>query len=427
MESVVINKTEWIRSAWWQDLEAQNKAAALKEAKKKIILLKKMEDPQESYNAFCIIESKSGLQAGFVERDPDQPIAEQKALAALFSANFDNCAIHLVFETGVWVCAIDDGLVLTDSDFFGAKEDANVTYNDFFHLREWDDIVQTKSHEESIALIEKLSNEQDKSSPLRPLTHDINIKRIIQVAIGLLCLVIAGYFFWTHWEDKKELEARELAAKRAEILKQLDVKNNQTQWEKNQFKKTWEFEPLGKDVFNFCLTEMHTFPIVDKGWLLDTFTCTKDKAKGQWKRLPYGRFTNLPVNAVFDANDPQAKFSISEWKRPMGVQNRQPGESLLKKSDGAARLYQIAKDYHLAISATWLKPEVRTLPAETKGEKPKKIISPYIKCVWTLTGKYCPEEKMINAMSDIPGVMVKEVIHVYEKEQWIIKGESYVQ
>ena len=424
METIVINNTEWITSVWWQDIKAKGLKDAYRQAK-----FHYKKNAKKSYDGFCILESGGKHQAGYVLRDTDLPMANQKALAALFAAKYDNCAVRLVFKTGVWVCAIGDGLVEPDSDVFGTEDDAERAFKEFFPLRDWDEILEIDDPEKSAELIRTLSEEGLNVAELRPVARQLNKKQIGKVAGGailLLAVLFAGKLY-INYQEKVKRAAED--ARKAEILRKLDEQNYQKQLDQLQFKKVWESEPSAQAVFKFCYSEMKSFPLVDKGWRLGTLTCTQKSLEAKWKRLDYARLTNLPAKAVFDVNDPTAKQAISEWSRQMSTDlpKRKAGVELLSKPEGAANLYQIARDYQFAISASWPKPEVRTIPARNPKEKPRTIESPYSKCIWTMTGAYCPEISMLEIITGLPGMMVKEVIHEYEKGQWILKGEFYVQ
>lgn len=424
MESFLINKTEWITGALWQHLKAKSYKDAVKTAKKQKSVLKKIQ--QQDYNAFCIIESKEGFQAGFVNRSNTIPLNKQKTLASLFADKYQSCVVRLVFDTGVWVCAIDDGLVEAGSDFFGSQDRADETHNEFFHHGDWDQVIDTVNHEESVQLINALSQEIGEPVKLKSLSPEIQKATLYKVIAVTVVLLLLGGGYSLYSDKKKKEEARVKAARKDAALAKLDEMNKKSQAEKLQFKKVWEQEPHANLFFDHCLSEIKSFPSVDKGWALDTVSCTKSKVVAKWERLSYGRFTDLPAKAVFNTDDPEARQADSEWIRTMTIPTRPKDTSLLKKADGAAQFYQVVKDFQLKVSAKWPAPEIRTIPAATPKDKPQKIISPYSKCLWTITVNYRPSAELMKKLAGMPGLMITEIVHNYKKQHWEIIGELYV-
>ncbi len=419
MTSFILDNIEWITSALWQDLKAADKKRAFNEAKKKVAR-------QKEYNTVCLLQSGSKLQAGFFTKLDNSPHTT-KCLAALFASQYDNCAVKLELEEGTWICAIEDGLVYPGSEHFGPAEEMESSFSEIFQFREWETVIEINSYEESQEKIRELSEKAADNFQILPLYGQLGKKHLVMALVIALVVCLAGMGINTYLGHKKKEEARRLAAKQAEVLKRLEAKRRQELKTRTQFDRVWEEHARAKQVFDACYQEMSTFPLVVKGWLLQDLICSPDELIATWNRLDYGKYTDLPENAQFDSRQPDT--TISKWERGLSVTPRTAGEELLKEADGAALLYQAVKENKFAVkgSITWSKPEVKVIPSKDKKKKPTKIVCPFHKGIWNVTGEYLPQPGMLEKLSMIPGVMISHINHIRTKEQWEIKGVIYVR
>lgn len=430
MKYINLNGQKFAVDLWWQTSEASKNNALKKEARQFIKNLDSNNEIELAYNCFVsqpkTLRSKTSL-IGY-GNCPDflnskgQGVKNIGSLALLvLKASEKQTFLHkYIFEEGIWICAVLDGAIHPDGDFWGDQESANQHFNTLFQLYNTEDIVECSGVEDSYLLLDEELSSLRNTKPYLVST-DSKSPIFFMAFVVILLITITGVFtiYDRHSSAKKEELARLAKLQAAKAALSLNSKSLEA--ENQNFLKVWLSKPQISEVAGHCKQAMRDRNVIENGWKIKKWTCTQESVGIVWERITGGSYQLLPTGSLFDPLTPNSVVTQDLFNQ---VFVERENQKLLKNEEAAAKIYDLARTFKVAISITWKEPETKSIPDPGAPDKVRVIKASFRPFVYELKGlEAYPPEKFLAALNAIPGSIMNEISY---DNQWILKGEIYV-
>jgi hypothetical protein len=347
------------------------------------------------------------------------------SLAATMATAGVNSFVGLfALDGGYWACAIFNGRVLPDGDFYGDRRDAEGMLD---HLRafdlQFDESKVCETEEESYEFLSRYVAAASGMPRLQPLRSK-GPNRVLLVA--LVAILAFGTFEFWNARQQAELERQQAAlAEQQRLLAERSKKPlgpvTREQLDAT-FGKPWEAAPRPSAVARACSILLE-LPLYDNGWALKDAECDGKDVHLRWQfdpqsstftKLPFPEFTSLDTTTPTVAH---TRFAVDLPAQPRGA------ETLRGVGKARQHYYEISRRVRAAgTQFSWAE---RASAVIGEGEAQRTVQSPYQQASWQHGQVLLYPGEASAYMDLLPGLVLARIS--FNGANWKTEGTIYAE
>jgi len=350
----------------------------------------------------------SGFQIGLGCADGGK-VGNAFSLAATLASHPEGgrWAARIPLETGdICVLAIRNGEILPEGgDFVGSPDQADAVFDEIVSESgddEWDSIQSFETAEEASEQIEEWLDDLKATGRVRPLSAGFPTTKVI-VSILAVAVLLGGGYGYSEYQAYKAEQARQ------ERLERMQEKMQ------DQGPRPLPFKDAAAPVtmMKMCLERISNQQMSVLGWELDSWHCTTGEIRAEWERQS-GQFTRRPPGADFDPTEPNKATQAAPT--PEMESRESPG--YMGPHLGFSYLLDVARTLRLQPS----------IQAPTPNQTPPGDQRPPVvdELTYEFTSEVRPTERMGQALSAVPGLVIEGIHWNVDGNKWRIEGSFYV-
>ncbi|CCO24023.1 type 4b pilus protein PilO2 [Maridesulfovibrio hydrothermalis] len=398
MRNIKINNKDYAIGFWWQILDGKG-------AKKQLFeKARKLSEDFKDRNYNCVVPRKQQFGLGSCTSGK---IKRRPSLACALVERSQPTWIGMFCLSGQkdiwWICAVSKKTIVAEGDqFFNSRAEAQAHLKSLKSMSDWDGHeITCETLEESLAHFEGLIKPKEKVQSLIPENPR---GKIIAVA-AVVVLLGMGWILWNSHQNSILEEQRRIAALEA----RLKQKKQQVNIEKDPaqlFSMGWKDAPLPSAFADEFINAVHHTDPFKNGWKLESIVRTDEGIYMSWLHQTGARFTDRPYNSTLGSGPKLAEITINYPR----AEKRQ-SQSLIKKDDATAQLYELTRNIGAKLTLNWQAPEVKKLNNRIIKEA-AEITAPWVVGKWKLSGLSAVvtlSNDLFFSMDTIPCLVVSEI------------------